>query len=570
MTAREWMAAFVIAIFALTSACAARGSLRDPQKSPPAKGAALEGIWTAGEPRIDVDRFTRTVEMFSADAFEGRAPGGAGEARTVAAVVQRFRAAGLQPVFPGGAWTQTVPLLLTRPAAPFVVGVDTPKEAVRLESAADLFLTATSAVARLEVHDAPLVFAGFGIVAPERNWDDYGNADVRGKIVIAFDRDPDKVAGTTGAFRGRTVVYADQFRHKFEEASRRGAAGLILIDPRGSVRNEWNPGQYTQPQPRYHLAEVATPAAGFYGNISFAAAERLFEACGIGLRQELERSIQPGHVVRDLTARASFTLHNQAEVVPSVNLAARLPGRSSRESVVLTAHWDHLGVGTPVKGDAIYNGAADNAIGMAAILAIADALAASPRSLRRSVIVLLPTAEERGRLGSEYFLAHRPAGAGKIVADINVDGIFPFGRMTDVGAIGWGLSDLDDDLEAETRAERRTVTPDAALEQGYYYRLDSFPFARVGIPSLHVGTGSAPVDPPLTARVKETLGNFYHQPFDEYRPDVWQVDGMIEDIRVIARVVARVANRPVPPSWRPGRSYREVGQAPPSSLPKER
>jgi len=493
---------------------------------------------------------TRHIVRVASDDFEGRFPGSEGEQKTIAYLVHQLDSLGLQPAF-NGSFTQKVPLVQMTVNPSAMLHFKTPGGCINMVYGRDFTFWTSLFQKRHQVKNAKVVFAGYGIVAPERGWNDYAGTDVRGKIVLILANDPGCRDSTV--FSGKALTHYGRLNVKAAEAQKRGAVGILFIHEAATAGYGWNAERYSKPRPRMQIrTDNLEQGSGFMqGWIRRQAVEKTLS--GTALADLISATHHQKGYALSLEISASFQIQQKINSFDSYNVAAIWPGtKASDECVALTAHWDHLGRDTTLIGDQIYNGAADNAVGVAALLEMAAAASQTDLQLDRSLLFLFPTAEERGLLGSAFYTDHPALPMTQTAANLNVDGIFPFGAMRDVGVIGWGMSDLDEILSDLAGEEGRSVTPDQHLEQGYFYRLDMFNFARHGVPTHHIGTGSLPVDSAHTAKVKSTLGSFYHRLFDEYKPEIWDMEGMIQDIRLTYRMACRIANGESFPAWKDG------------------
>ena len=520
-------------------------------------------------PGLDTAALRRHVATLASDRFLGRGPGAAGEDSTVAYLVRQFRALGLQPGNPDGTYIQRVPLvgLTTRAQRLELVAAGQP---LPLRIPEDMVVVSRRVQARIDVLQAPLVFVGYGVVAPEYGWDDYKGLDVRGKTLVMLVNDPpvpdprDPARLDSTVFGGRAMTYYGRWTYKYEIASQKGAAAVLLVHETGPagypwevVVNSWGGENFDIDPPDGNRGRVALEAW-----ITRDAAVRLFQRLGLDFdslkRAAARRDFRPV----PLDARLDASLTNTIRRVASRNVAALLPGRDPqrrREVLVVTAHWDHLGVGRPVDGDSIYNGAVDNATGTAGLLLLADAFRRGPRPAR-SVLFLAVTAEERGLLGAKWYATHPLVPLARTVANLNMDGLNVWGRTRDVVVVGWGQSTLEDVLRAEAARQGRVLRPDPEPEKGFYYRSDHFEFAKVGVPALYLDDGIEYLGKPPgygEAKRREYTERRYHKPQDEVLPE-WDLGGAVEALALLYRVGWRVANEPRWPQWKPGSEFRKL------------
>lgn len=481
----------ILATLALAalSACATRDA------SPPVAAASAA---PAGAIAISPARLAQHVRTLSSDAFEGRGPATPGETKTVAYIAQQFAAAGLRPGGRGGSWTQDVPLVQSD-----IVG--TPTLAVTVGGGRQA-LTQGEQVAvratlqkrdRVTIADAPLVFLGYGVKAPERNWDDFKGADLRGKVGIVLVNDPDFESGpgvrNEGAFGGKAMTYYRRWTYKYEEAARQGLAGILVVHESEPASYGWATVKNSNTNTMFDVvrpdpAAVHPPLEGW---IQRDAAVDLFRRAGLDFealkRQARRRDFRPV-ALPGATFSADYAVRQSNSV--SRNVIAHLPGRTRPDETVLyTAHWDHLGVGLPdAAGDRVYNGAVDNATGIAAIIEIGRAFAAGPRP-ERSIVLLAVTVEEKGLLGSEYYAANPLYPLETTAGGFNIDAWLPLGPARDMTVVGYGQSELEDGLIRVLNEDNRVVRPDPAPEAGYFYRSDHFSLAKRGVPMLYVDNG---------------------------------------------------------------------------------
>lgn len=522
----------------------------------------------APAPQFDLPQMKRDVEILSSEAYEGRAPGTEGEKKTIAYLTERMQAIGLKPGN-NGKWLQPVPMLAitTDPAA--VITVSGGSAPVTLAMNSDVAVTTRRPETRLAVKDSPIVFAGHGIVAPERGWNDYAGLDVRGKTVLVLVNDPDwqtAMAGKdAGLFSGREMTYYGRYTYKFEEALRQGAAGVLVIHddepagyPFGVIGsgvgrpvNGLDPG-------------TAAPALDFEGWITRPSAAKLLASAGMDLGKLEVAAKQKGFrpVATGLTA--STVLDNKVVRSQSYNVIGLLPGTKRPDEVVLfTAHWDHLGrCKADASGDDICNGALDNASGTAGLMAIADVFAKAPRT-ERSVAFIAVTAEESGLLGSQYYAEHPVFPLGKTVGGVNMDNLSMDGATDGFTITGAGQSELEEMAAKLAGAQGRKLVPEASPEKGYYFRSDHFSLAKLGVPMLSAGSGGELVGkPPGSAETAaaDYVKNRYHQPGDEYAPN-WNWSGALQDLALYADIGRSLANSTAWPNWLPGSEFRNVRDA---------
>ncbi len=518
---------------------------------------------------LSAEELMAHVRVLASDAFEGRAPGTAGERKTVEYLTRAFRDLGLEPGNPDGSYVQRVPLLghTTTSSASFA----TPAGAIPLAPLEDY--VATTRRERVSLADLPLVFVGYGTVAPEEGWDDYKGVDVRGKAIVMLVNDPpvpladDPTRRDPGVFRGDAMTYYGRWTYKYEVAREKGAAAAILVHETGPAGYPWEVVSGSWGREGFDVAgaEVADRHVAVEAWIQRAIAERLFAACGLDFEAEkraaLGRDFRP---VELRGARARFDCTAELRTIESQNVVAARRGVDPArrdEWIVFSAHWDHLGVDPVGEGDRIYNGALDNASGTAALLEIAQAFTRVAPD--RSLLFLAVTGEEEGLLGSEHYAAHPLHPLEKTLANINMDGLNPYGRTRDVVSIGLGFSSLDAVLERAAAAQERRVVPDPEPEKGFYFRSDHFSFVRRGVPALYAESGIDYRGRPAgwgKARRDRYTAEDYHQPSDEVKDD-WDLAGALEDVALYLRVAWALAQADVWPTWNEGSEFRAVRAA---------
>lgn len=515
---------------------------------------------------ITPDLLAEHIQVLASDEFLGRAPASPGEEKTVGYLVDQFQMLGLRPGN-GESYTQEVPLAeITADPTSAQLTVEGRRGRLRFRYGPEALFWTKQLRAEVSVNGSQVVFVGYGIVAPEYNWNDYANVDVRGKTVVILVNDPGYATGDSTLFTGRAMTYYGRWTYKFEEAARQGAAAALIIhetDPAGYpwavVQGSWSGPQFTLVNDQQNMDRCALE-----GWLSAESARQLFALAGQDLEQLKAAAAQPGFRAVPLHLRLSAALRNTIGEVSSRNVLAWLPGQEHPDEVVIyTAHWDHLDVDPSLPGDSIYNGALDNATGTAGLLALAQAFTALPTPPARSVLFLAVTAEEQGLLGSTYYATHPVFPAEKTAAVLNMDGLNVLGPMRDVTVIGYGMSELDDYAAAAAEAQGRYLRPDPEPEKGYYYRSDHFSFARVGIPALYLDAGIDHVThgPAWTlAQRAEYVEQHYHKPSDEYNPN-WDLRGAVDDLRLLFDIGYRLANSTAFPNWREGTPFRALRDA---------
>jgi Zn-dependent M28 family amino/carboxypeptidase len=558
--------ATTLCVLVLAAACGGGSEKATP--APPSQPAPAPQIPLASLPKIEPAAILDRIKVLASDEYEGRAPGTKGEELTVQYLETELKKLGLKPGNTDGTYIQKVPLvgITGAPAKPLTIAKGGSKQVIKWR---DEMVAWTKRVAdSASIEDSELIFAGYGVEAPEFNWDDFKGVDVKGKTIIVLVNDPavpdpsDPQKLDPKTFGGDAMTYYGRWTYKFEEGARKGAAGILVV-------HETGPAGYPFSVVQGNLGEkfdLVTPdknmgRAAIEGWVTLDAARKILKMAGQDFdalkKQAATRDFKPV----PLGLKASLAIRNTLRTIDSRNVVARLDGSDPAhkdEFVVYSAHWDHFGIGTPVKGDKIYNGAADNASGVSSVLEIARAFTQVKPAPRRSILFLLVTAEEQGLLGSEYYSVTPIYPLDKTLANINLDSMNQWGRTSDLVLVGLGASELDDYVKAAAAEQNRTIKPDAEPEKGFYYRSDHFNFAKQGVPALDPDTGTEFVGkPPGYGKQKrdEYTNNDYHAPSDELKPD-WDLTGAADDADLFFAVGYRVANADKFPEWRAGNEFK--------------
>jgi Zn-dependent M28 family amino/carboxypeptidase len=522
----------------------------------------------SGSAAIDANRLAEHVRVLASDSFLGRGPATAGETKTVEYIAAQFRAAGLEPGGPNGSWYQEVPLLQSKITGTPTLTLTMGGTSRALTQGEQIAVRASMQnTARVRIDNAPLVFLGYGVKAPERNWDDFKGQDLRGKVGVVLINDPDFESGQ-GDFGGKAMTYYGRWTYKYEEAARQGLAGLLVVHETSPASYGWATVKNSNTNTMFDIvrqdpSSVHPPLEGW---IQRDLAVELARSAGLDF-EALKRQAQ-GRDFRPVTlGTATFSANYavQQEVIRSRNVLGRLAGTTHpNETILYGAHWDHLGVGAPdARGDSIYNGAVDNASGVAAIIELARAFASGPRP-QRSIVFAAWTAEEKGLLGSEYYAANPVYPLETTVAGFNVDALSAAGPSRDVLVIGYGQSELEEPLERVMREAGRVVARDAHPEAGYFFRSDHFPMAKRGVPMLYIESGEDLVTGGVAAgkAAKDAYDERkYHQPADEYDPATFNVQGMVQDMTALYRLGSELANSRAWPNYRTTSEFRPIRDA---------
>ncbi|XQA65547.1 M28 family metallopeptidase [Xanthomonas sacchari] len=535
---------------------------------------ALSGASLAAPPpapTFDTKRLSADVKTLASDAYEGRAPGSAGEEKTVAYLSAQFQAAGLQP---GGdlrdgkrLWTQAVPLRRADIVGTPQLAIASGDQRQALTQGQQIAVRAAlDGSSKVTLDGAPLVFVGYGVKAPERGWDDFKGVDLKGKIAVVLINDPDFETGK-GAFDGKGMTYYGRWTYKFEEGARQGAAGVLIVHETAPASYGWATVANSNTNSMFDVVrdDPKSVHPELEGWIQRDLAVDLFKRAGLDFdalkKQAQSRDFKPVELKGE-RLYADYAV--KSEVITSHNVVARLPGKTRPDdTLIYTAHWDHLGVGAPdAKGDRIFNGALDNASGVAALLELARAFAKGPAP-QRSVVFMAVTAEEKGLLGSEYYASKPLYPLARTVAVINMDGMSPFGPSRDFGIYGTAKLELLDDLKRVAKGWDLRYTPDPKPEAGYFFRSDHFSFAKRGVPALSFAAGQDWVDGGVAAgkaASDDYTAKRYHQPGDEWQPN-WTFAGAARDMQVLYTLGEELANSTQWPNWSRDSEFRATRDA---------
>jgi Zn-dependent M28 family amino/carboxypeptidase len=528
----------------------------DPTASPPAA--------------ISAPNLLASIGTLASDAFLGRLPGSAGEDSAVAFLVREFRRIGLDPGNPDSTYIQNVPLVSITPD-PQTSLILTGRGGRRTLTFKDDVVAWTKHVAEgASISGSEVVFVGYGVEAPEYHWDDFKGMSAAGKTLIMLVNDPPVPDPANPAqldstvFGGKAMTYYGRWTYKYEQGMRKRAAAVFIVheaEPAGypfAVVQGKTGEQFDLVTPDRNLSR-----SSLEGWITLEQAKAIFAMTGQSFDALKARAAGRDFRPVALGLQASMTIRNRLRTLDSRNVVARLEGSDpvlKDEYVIYTAHWDHFGVGDPVNGDSIYNGALDNASGAAGLLELARAFKRLPTPPSRSILFLAVTAEEQGLLGSQYYAVAPLYPLAKTLAAINLDGLNVEGRTRDVTVIGLGASELDDYVAGAAESQGRAIRPDPEPEKGYYYRSDHFNFAKVGVPALYAESGVDYVGKPGDFGIKAReryIAEDYHKPSDEVKPG-WDLSGAVEDLQLLLSVGLSVAEAPRLPAWRPGSEFRVI------------
>lgn len=524
-----------------------------------------------GKSPIDPKRLSDEVKVLSSDEFQGRGPATPGEEKTVAWIIEQFQAVGLEPAgdLVGGkrGWTQAVPLLRAEIEGKPSLTLDVAGKPQSLTQGEEIAVRASLDGAKaVDIANAPLVFAGYGVKAPERGWDDFKGLDAKGKILVVLINDPDFETGE-GAFGGKAMTYYGRWTYKFEEAARLGAAGLLIVHETDPASYGWNTVKNSNTNTMFDVVRDAPSSVHpkMEGWIQRDLAVDLFKRAGLDFealkKQAQTKAFEPVEL-KGVTLSAKYAV--KSEQIVSKNVAGRIAGsKRPDETVAYSGHWDHLGVGLPdAEGDTIYNGAVDNATGIASLIEIARAFKAGPAP-ERSVLFLAVTAEEKGLLGSEYYASKPLYPLGKTVAVINMDALDPTGPAKNFTTSGSAKQELLDELIAKGQQWNLLYADDPHPEAGHFFRSDHFPFAKRGVPSVSFGSGNDLVAGGIEAgeaASKEYTEKRYHQPADEWEAS-WEFTGMARDLEILHQLGNDLANSTRWPNWDKSSEFRAARDA---------
>ena len=517
--------------------------------NPAAEKAALE---------IQGDYMRGIVAEISDDRYEGRGPGTRGDVAARKYLADQMAALGLQPGAEDGSWEQPFDLVGINASQPKTWTFEGRDESVVLKQWDEFIVASGVQDERARINDAEIVFVGYGIQAPEFDWDDYKGADLEGKVLLMMNNDPD---WDPALFGGETRLWYGRWDYKYLSAARQGAAGAIIIHTSPSAGYPFQVVQTSWTGVQFELPAGDEPRSEVNAWVTEEAARSLVGLAGFDLDELREAAFNRDFKPVPLGIRTSLDMKVELQHAESANVLGVIPGSDpalSDEAVIYTAHHDHLGISTPNEGgDAIYNGARDNASGVAIVMAIARAIRALPAAPRRSVLIALVGAEEQGLLGSRFYAAHPTFAPGKIAANINYDSANIWGHTHDVTFVGLGKSSIDQIAVAIAAEQGRVVKPDQFADKGYFYRSDQFNLAKIGVPAMYLKAGTDFVDrPPGWGRAQQDRHTEvdYHQPSDEYDPS-WNFDGMVEDALLGYWTGLAIANADEMPAWNPGDEF---------------
>ena len=531
------------------------------------------------EPTVEAASETSEIEamlhqhiaVLASDEFEGRAPATPGEEKTINYLQSKFEALGIDPGN-GDSYFQSVSVTEITTANDAVLTFSGSNYDVELEYATEMIVGSQQQIPTTSIVDSELVFVGYGVVAPERDWNDYADIDVVGKTVVILVNDPGYATQDPDVFNGNAMTYYGRWTYKYEEAARQGAAGALIVHETGPAGYGWEvvSGSWSGPQIGLQADNLNSDKNDIEGWLTLNSAEALFAGAGLNYQQLKATAAQPGFTAVPLgDVTASVAIQNSVRTSLSQNVIAMIPGTERpTETIIYTAHWDHLGVNAEILGDNIYNGAADNATGTAALLAMAK-MHADAGPAPRSVVFLAVTAEESGLLGSRWYTEHPVFPLATTVANINIDVLNTYGPMHDIVVVGNGSSELEAYLEEAATAQGRYIVEEPNPERGYYYRSDHFNFAKAGVPALYAESGEDSVEFGKkwgAEQAQDYNENRYHAPSDEYDPN-WNLEGAAQDILLYFDVASKLSRESSFPNWLKGNEFKGIRDATSSSRP---
>ncbi len=514
---------------------------------------------------VDGQYITRVVQDISTDEFLGRKPFTEGETKTVSYLENELKSLGVEPGN-GDSYRQSVPLVAISPTPDETMLLKGHGQNIDLKLKDDFVAYSEQEEEDLVVEESEVIFCGFGITAPEYEWNDFEGMDVEGKTIVVLVNDPGFGSDNEDFFKGNTMTYYGRWTYKYEEAARQGAAAVLIVHETTSAGYPWFVVENSWSGTKLNLRTENgnRDKAAIQGWITLDVAQDLFEKAGFDLGAEIRKARTTDFKPFSLGYTMDYHLSNSFEYDQSDNVVGLIPGKSRPdEYIIYSSHWDHLGVGQVVDGDSIYNGAVDNASGVACMLSIAKAMKESP-ALDRSIVFLFVTAEEQGLLGSQYYGENPIYPVDMTVANLNMDAMNIFGPMKYLTLTGMGHSDMDNYARDAAAKQGREVLANPEPEKGYFFRSDHFNFAKVGIPALYAEGDVEHIEKgrEFVSEMKEDhLSNYYHQPADEYDANRWDVSGLVQDSDLYLDIGSRLANESTWPEWKDGSEFKAAREA---------
>ncbi|MCK0157119.1 M28 family metallopeptidase [Cellulophaga sp. F20128] len=508
---------------------------------------------------VEVDQTTLAhhIERLASDEFLGRKPFTEGEVKTVNYLKDEFEKLGLLPGN-DGSFFQEVPMVEIDGTPSETMIIAGKNESIALTRLQDFVATTNKVVPDVSLENSELVYAGYGIVAPEYGWNDYEGIDWKGKTAVVLINDPGFKSGDSTLFKGNEMTYYGRWTYKYEEAARQGAAGVLIIHDTEPASYGWNVIESSWSGAKL-IIESDLPILNVESWISGESAQKMFDASAMKGQDYKTLASNKNFTPVPLDVNVSVAIKNKIKKDVSKNVVALLPGTDSKDEYIMyTAHWDHFGVGKPIDGDSIYNGAVDNASGTAGLLAIAEAFKKS-NPTKRSIVFMALTGEEQGLLGSAYYAVNPIYNPKKTVANINIDALASPGKMKDLTITGYGQSEMDEYAKEAALKQNRYIIPDPEAEKGYFFRSDHFNFAKIGIPALYASGSYEGFDISIEAitKFKEDYGMYkYHQPSDEYHAETTELSGVQLDLQLFFKVGLKLSNEDYFPKWYNGSEFK--------------
>ncbi len=519
-------------------------------------------LFSPAEKIITAESLRAHVRFLASDELEGRQPSTRGDRLAQTYIASELEGMGLKPGDASGGFLQKFDIVSINGTTPTLTFTGPAKSSATFKQSDDFIMVSAHQQKQSKLQNAELVFVGYGIVAPEYQWDDIKGVDMHGKVIVVMNNDPED---DPSLFAGKARLYYGRWDYKFEQAARVGAAGCIIIHTNPSAGYPWQVVQTSWAGENFDLPATGAAVTQVKAWLTEEAARKVVALAGQDLDAlrlaAQKREFRPV----PLGVMVSATIENTVATKTTANVLAVLPGSDpllKNEYVVITAHHDHLGRKAEIKKgeDGIYNGAVDNASGVAALLTVARAMAALPKAPKRSVLFAAVAAEEQGLLGSQYLVEHPPVPVAKMAANINVDGLNIWGKTRDVSVIGLGKSSIDAAITELAKAQNRTVVGDATAEQGHFYRSDQFNFAKAGVPAAYFSSGETFIGRPDgwgKAEREKWVNQHYHQPSDELTPE-WDLSGALEDVQLFFRLANALGNAPTMPTWQNGDEFESI------------
>ncbi|MBN2275491.1 MAG: M28 family peptidase [Bacteroidales bacterium] len=527
-------------------------------------------LTSCAQPNVDkaLDKITdqglrNHIIRISDDITAGRAPGSEGSIIAQRYIADQMKQTGLKPGSEDSGFYQRIDMVKIVVEPTMKLNFVCNNDIIEPVYYTDYIIFPGTQKEHISIEEAGLLFVGYGIQAPEYSWDDFKGVDVSGKFLLIMNNDPD--TGDVDFFSGQGRTYYGRWSYKYEQAARMGALGAIIIHTTPSAGYPWQVVQTSWSGPQFELMQQEESNLACKAWVTDTIASQIAEMAGYKLSDLLNMAQKPDFKPVSLNITVNCNINSKIEQITGANIAGLLPGSDPElcnQAIVVTAHHDHLGIGKVINGDSIYNGAVDNASGVASILTLAEAFSSLKKAPRRTLVFVAVDGEESGLLGSEYFAQHPTFPAEMIAANVNIDFVNIWGKTQDVVIIGYGKSTLDEIVRKYAEKQGRIVVPDATPELGMFYRSDQYSFAKIGVPGLYISTGLGFIGKPA-GWGKETTDNWirthYHQPSDEYDPN-WDLSGHIEDMELLFHVILDLANRDDMPEWLPGDEFEKIRQ----------